>query len=114
MIPISMFESIASFSMFESIASFSMFESIAYIVLGFAASFFSLEAVWHFTACKIHDKSIKPCFYTPYTRNWPKPPLYIGRNNDYTNYDKLARECIDDSQECGPNDIRGSKSQKNV
>jgi putative RNA 2'-phosphotransferase len=24
---------------------------------------FSLETVWHFTACKIHDKSMKPCFY---------------------------------------------------
>ena len=50
-------------NMFESIASFSTLESIAYIALGFAASFFSLEAGWHFTACNIHDKSIKPCFY---------------------------------------------------
>jgi hypothetical protein len=40
-----------------------MFENIAYIVLGFATAFFSLEAAWHLTACKIHDKSIKPCFY---------------------------------------------------
>jgi hypothetical protein len=52
-----------SINMFESIASISMFESIAYVVLGFASAFFSLEAVWHLTACKIHDKSIKPCFY---------------------------------------------------
>jgi hypothetical protein len=40
-----------------------MFESIAYIALGFATSFLSLETVWHLTAHKIHDKSIKPCFY---------------------------------------------------
>ena len=54
---------IISVSMFENIVSIGMFESMAYIVLGFATAFFSLEAVWHFTACKIHDKSIKPCFY---------------------------------------------------
>jgi len=40
-----------------------MFENIVYIGLGFAAVFFALESAWHFTACKIHDKSIKPCFY---------------------------------------------------
>ena len=52
-----------SVSMFENIASIGIFESMAYIVLGFATAFFSLEAVWHLTACKIHDKSIEPCFY---------------------------------------------------
>jgi hypothetical protein len=40
-----------------------MFENIAYIGLGFAGVFLGLELAWHFTACKIHDKSIKPCFY---------------------------------------------------
>jgi hypothetical protein len=40
-----------------------MLENIAYIGLGFATVFFALEAAWHFTACKIHNKSIKPCFY---------------------------------------------------
>ena len=49
--------------MFENIALINVFESVAYIVLGFATAFLSLEAAWHFTACKIHDKSIKPCFY---------------------------------------------------
>jgi hypothetical protein len=38
-----------------------MFESIAYISLAFAVTFLSLEAGWHFTACKY--KSLKPCFY---------------------------------------------------
>jgi len=37
-----------------------IFESVAYIALGFASAFFSLEAAWHFTTCKIHDKSITP------------------------------------------------------
>jgi hypothetical protein len=49
--------------MFENIASIGIFESIAYIAFGFTTAFFSLEAVWHLTACKIHDKSIEPCFY---------------------------------------------------
>ncbi len=40
-----------------------MFENIVYAGLGFAAAFFALESAWHFTACKIHDKSVKPCFY---------------------------------------------------
>jgi hypothetical protein len=40
-----------------------MFENIAYISVGFAAVFLGLELAWHFAACKIHDKSIKPCFY---------------------------------------------------
>ena len=48
--------------MFE-VATISMIESIGYIAIGFASAFPSLEAVWHLTACKIHDKSIKPCFY---------------------------------------------------
>ena len=66
-------------SMFESIASFNMLESIAYIALGFAASFFSLEAVWHFTACKIHDRSITPCFYKQIRiLDWKSNILFIG------------------------------------
>ena len=32
--------------------------NIAYVGLGFAAVFLGLELAWHFTACKIHDKSI--------------------------------------------------------
>lgn len=40
-----------------------MLENIAYVSIGFAISFLALEAAWHFAACKIKDKSIKPCFY---------------------------------------------------
>jgi len=40
-----------------------MFENIIYVGLGFAAAFFTLELAWHFTACKVHNKSLQPCFY---------------------------------------------------
>jgi hypothetical protein len=40
-----------------------MLENIAYVSIGFAATLLALEAAWHFTACKIKDKSIKPCLY---------------------------------------------------
>ena len=40
-----------------------MFESIVYVGLGFAAAFFALESAWHFTACKIRDRTMKPYFY---------------------------------------------------
>jgi len=40
-----------------------MFENIVYVGLGFAAVFFALESAWHFTACKIRNKSLQPCFY---------------------------------------------------
>jgi hypothetical protein len=40
-----------------------MLENIAYFGIGFVTVFLALEAAWHFTACKIHDKSIKPCMY---------------------------------------------------
>jgi hypothetical protein len=32
-------------------------------LLGFAAAFLALELAWHFTACKIHNRSFKPRFY---------------------------------------------------
>lgn len=40
-----------------------MIENIAYVGLGFGTVLLGLEAAWHFTACKIKDKSIKPCLY---------------------------------------------------
>jgi hypothetical protein len=40
-------------------------ENLAYLALGFATTFLALDAAWHFTACKIKDKTttIKPCLY---------------------------------------------------
>ena len=40
-----------------------MIENLAYLAIGFTTTFLALEAAWHFTACKIHDKTIKPCLY---------------------------------------------------
>jgi hypothetical protein len=40
-----------------------MLENIAYMGLAFAAVLLGLEAAWHFTACRIKDKTIKPCLY---------------------------------------------------
>jgi hypothetical protein len=40
-----------------------MLENIAYFGIGFVITFLALEAAWHFTACKIRDKSIKSCMY---------------------------------------------------
>ncbi|HEX6027450.1 MAG TPA: hypothetical protein VFY64_00275 [Nitrososphaeraceae archaeon] len=43
-----------------------MFENlnlVAYVALGFAISYLALEGGWHFTACKIKDKSIPPCIF---------------------------------------------------
>jgi hypothetical protein len=37
-------------------------EDLAYLAIGFV-TFLALEAAWHFTACKIKDKRIKPCLY---------------------------------------------------
>ena len=68
-----------SVSMFETIASISIFQSIAYIVLGFATAFLSLEVAWHFAACKIPDKSIKPCLYKQLRiLDWKSNMLIIG------------------------------------
>jgi len=40
-----------------------MFENIVYPTIGFAVTLLGLEAAWHLTACKIPDKTIKPCMY---------------------------------------------------
>jgi hypothetical protein len=38
-------------------------ENLGYMAIGFVTTFMALEATWHFTACKIKDKTIKPCLY---------------------------------------------------
>jgi hypothetical protein len=45
-----------------------MIENLAYVIMGFAATYLSLEVVWHFTACTLKyygsDKKImKPCMF---------------------------------------------------
>jgi hypothetical protein len=36
-----------------------MFENIVYPIIGFTGTLVALEVAWHFTACKISDKTIK-------------------------------------------------------
>jgi hypothetical protein len=40
-----------------------MFENLIYPVIGFVGTLLELEAAWHFTACKIPDKTLKLCTY---------------------------------------------------
>jgi hypothetical protein len=40
-----------------------MIENMLYVVIGFVVTFLSLELAWHFTACRIKDKKIRPCLY---------------------------------------------------
>jgi hypothetical protein len=40
-----------------------MIENLLYLTMGFVVTYLSLEAAWHFTACKIKDKKIKPCMF---------------------------------------------------
>jgi len=40
-----------------------MFENLIYPTIGFSVTLLGLEATWHFTACGISDKKIKPCMY---------------------------------------------------
>jgi hypothetical protein len=43
-----------------------MFENITpilYLFTGFVVTYLGLEIAWHFTACRIHDKAIKPCMF---------------------------------------------------
>lgn len=32
-----------------------MIENLAYLIMGFAATYLSLEAAWHFTACRLKE-----------------------------------------------------------
>ena len=36
---------------------------VIYSVIGFAISYLSLEVIWHITACKMSDETIKPCLF---------------------------------------------------
>jgi hypothetical protein len=40
-----------------------MIENLLYLTMGFVVTYMSLEVAWHFTACKIKDKKIKPCMF---------------------------------------------------
>jgi hypothetical protein len=40
-----------------------VFEYLIYPAIGFVTTLLGLEAAWHFTACKIPDKTVKCCMY---------------------------------------------------
>jgi hypothetical protein len=40
-----------------------MIENLLYVIVGFVATYLSLEVAWHYTACRIKDKRIKPCLF---------------------------------------------------
>ena len=40
-----------------------MIENVLYVVVGFVITYLSLELAWHFTACGIKDKKIRPCMF---------------------------------------------------
>jgi hypothetical protein len=40
-----------------------MIENLLYLVMGFVVTYLSLELAWHFTACRIKDKNLKPCMF---------------------------------------------------
>ena len=63
-----------------------MLENIEYVGLWFAAVLLGLDASWHFTACRIKDKSMKPCLYKQ-----------IGMLKQTSDMMKLATTTIHDS-----------------
>jgi hypothetical protein len=36
---------------------------IGYAIMGFVISYLALEIGWHYTACRIKDKSVPPCVF---------------------------------------------------
>jgi hypothetical protein len=40
-----------------------MIENLLYVLMGFVITYLSLELAWHFTACGIKDKKIRPCMF---------------------------------------------------
>ena len=40
-----------------------MFEILIYLAIGFVGTLLALEIGWHFTACSINNKTMKPCLF---------------------------------------------------
>ena len=34
-----------------------------YFIIGYVITYLALEIAWHFTACRLSDKMIKPCLF---------------------------------------------------
>jgi hypothetical protein len=37
--------------------------NLLHLIVGFVSTYLSLEVAWHFTACRIKDKKIRPCVF---------------------------------------------------
>jgi hypothetical protein len=61
-----------------------MIENLLYVVIGFVVTYLSLELAWHFTACRIKDKKIRPCMFkeikTVLTVPQKSPRRYHGKD----------------------------------
>jgi hypothetical protein len=59
-------------------------ESLLYVVIGFVVTYMSLELAWHFSACRIKDKKIRPCMFkeikTVLTVSQKSPNRYLGKD----------------------------------
>jgi hypothetical protein len=56
-----------------------MIENLAYVIMGFAATYLSLEVAWHFTACRLKDgDKIKPCMFKEIKTVLMTPPQTRG------------------------------------
>jgi hypothetical protein len=64
-----------------------MIENLAYLIMGFAATYLSLEVAWHFTACRIKEngsdkkmeKMMKPCMFKEMKMVLTAPQASSGR-----------------------------------
>jgi hypothetical protein len=60
-----------------------MIENIGYAIMGFAATYLSLEVAWHFTACSLKDddgdKKIKACVFKEIKMVLMAPQVTSGR-----------------------------------
>jgi hypothetical protein len=58
-------------------------ESLLYVVIGFVVTYLSLELAWHFSACRIKDKKIRPCMFKEIkglTLYQKSPRRYLGKD----------------------------------
>jgi hypothetical protein len=51
-------------------------ESLLYVVIGFVVTYLSLELAWHFSACRIKDKKMRPCMFKEI-----KPVLIVSQKS---------------------------------
>ena len=62
-----------------------MIENIAYLIMGFAATYLSLEVAWHFTACRLKEDGsdkknmMKPCVFKQMKMVLTAPQASPGR-----------------------------------